>query len=505
MKSWSTTRSDTIAVGVVVAVAICLRLPGLDRSLWFDECIYSTTWIVKRWQDLIPYTLGRVEAPAYRVFMFLWTNLFGESEIALRLPSVFCAGLSLYLTFQIAAKWMGGRVVAYLAIILLAVSPVHVWYSREATPYGTLLFAFLCSVYAYLRLCDQGPSRRWLLMYLGASTYAVFAHFFVAGILPFFVLMAWIRSRRLGLWMLMGNGAILGALGVLLVVRSMRSTLRLSQRFLGEFDLTTWADLYFSWFSGAGYSFAYLGRFSLIAAICGVILGAFFLLRRRPSFRMETTGFLCGLPLVLLLLTLVGRKHFYIHRYLLVTLPFYCILCAGSVECFQKRLGKWIMASILVTASIIPLGSVYYFGQDRWLVYKPNPDWKATTQFVKQRETVKDQGGLWVFGDNCHLDSLARYMELASVATKIIPLRRCGVYHGSPRARREYYWEPPPGTQGTALFVENIWWRRDLRSRIAAWPRFAFRRTWRFPGVEVHEFEVQAEQGTVVQQNQGAR
>src|SRR5689334_8500684 len=67
----------------VTALALALRVSRLDESLWYDE-IWATRVKVGTLWDLLVASLNDVHPPGYPLFMFLWTAVVGDSELAVR-------------------------------------------------------------------------------------------------------------------------------------------------------------------------------------------------------------------------------------------------------------------------------------------------------------------------------------------------------------------------------------------------------------------------------------
>src|SRR5581483_11157850 len=77
-----------ILVGSLMLVALAIRTWGLDRtSLWFDEV---NSWEVTRlsWGAMLANLRGSPVGPLYFVLLKPWQLLFGDSEAALRAPSL---------------------------------------------------------------------------------------------------------------------------------------------------------------------------------------------------------------------------------------------------------------------------------------------------------------------------------------------------------------------------------------------------------------------------------
>ena len=145
-----TRRFDLALVGILL-LALLLRLPNLARSLWYDEVGYSAKLGAPSLWGLMRYVLNEPGSLGYRVFMFLWLQVLGENGVVLRLPSL-AAGLGAVALTYALARLCVSRQSALLAVVLLALSPVHVWYSQEATPYSMALFLLLAAVYVGSRI-----------------------------------------------------------------------------------------------------------------------------------------------------------------------------------------------------------------------------------------------------------------------------------------------------------------------------------------------------------------
>ncbi|MGD8464866.1 MAG: glycosyltransferase family 39 protein, partial [Anaerolineae bacterium] len=146
------------------------------KSLWWDESLS-----LHRAQGSLPYVLSNKivltdtiydvdtidnHPPLY--FLILWgtVRLLGQSESALRFPSLIFAMLLVPLLYvtgrRLVDRWAGLGAAA-----LAALSPMYLWYGQEARPYTLLALLSLLSFYLFVRIFF-GPSgladlrRRWL-------------------------------------------------------------------------------------------------------------------------------------------------------------------------------------------------------------------------------------------------------------------------------------------------------------------------------------------------------
>lgn len=141
---------------LVAALALAVRVPGLTESLWYDEAL--RTGVVLGRNQGWRLVLYDVHNPLYNVFMTGWIRLFGDSEVAIRIPTV-VAGAAAVL---IAAAWAArrfGAAVAWLFAVWAMLAPAHVWYSTEAKNnlFSVLMGALV--LVSHARLLEGRPRR----------------------------------------------------------------------------------------------------------------------------------------------------------------------------------------------------------------------------------------------------------------------------------------------------------------------------------------------------------
>lgn len=140
---------------VVVALGAYARLAHLRESLWLDE--FGTLWVVEG--DLgrtVSRTLEfQAQSPLYYVFPWLAVQLLGESEVALRLPSVLF-GLATCLAVNGVGRELAGRAVGVVSALLAWVAPPLVSGSIEARPYALAALATALVLLGFLRAARTG-------------------------------------------------------------------------------------------------------------------------------------------------------------------------------------------------------------------------------------------------------------------------------------------------------------------------------------------------------------
>ncbi len=194
MRDTSETRALRVA-GLLLAVATALRLYRLGQdSLWVDE--YASLLVAKLPLAAIPAGALRGDAfepSLYFLLLHFVIGIFGESEEALRLLSALAGAVTVPLALVLFRALGASTGVAALGAALMAISPLHLWYSQEARPYALLLCLGLGSLVCLLRALRTGGRLAWL-GFAGLSSLAILTH--VVGLL--FPVVGWLWAIRTG-------------------------------------------------------------------------------------------------------------------------------------------------------------------------------------------------------------------------------------------------------------------------------------------------------------------
>jgi uncharacterized membrane protein len=180
----------------MVAVAIGLRLLA-SRSLWLDEATswfetqlpYHRMWEVLRDTDVHP--------PGYFTVLWATVRAFGDSELALRLPSL-AAATALVPMLYVAGKAMYDRATGLVAAGFAVVAPIVVWYSQEARMYAQLMLLAVVAVWALYQALETGRFRYWLAYGLAGAALAWTQYFAFLPMATFeaaIAIVAWQQKR----------------------------------------------------------------------------------------------------------------------------------------------------------------------------------------------------------------------------------------------------------------------------------------------------------------------
>jgi mannosyltransferase len=152
-----------LAVAGLVLVALAVRIPGLDSSLFGDELFTYDTAAVGSLHDLIDAVRStEVSPPAFFVVAWLGRRV-GSDQVWLRLPSLVCGVATIPLVFAVGRRLVGSWA-ALVGAGLATLSPFLVWYSNEARAYALLAFLVVASTWALLWALERGGFWRWALL-----------------------------------------------------------------------------------------------------------------------------------------------------------------------------------------------------------------------------------------------------------------------------------------------------------------------------------------------------
>jgi 4-amino-4-deoxy-L-arabinose transferase-like glycosyltransferase len=166
-------RSDEIQSPVRSGLLLLAALPGsavaalgIDRmSLWWDEA--DTAALVSRsWGDLIDQLTSsvgsEVSQPLYYLLLRTWVSFAGDSEVALRIPSLVALFLTAFVVGRITLALGAQTRVALVATALYPLLPFSLWYATEARSYALVQLFVATFTLEALRIDRTGHLTRQL-------------------------------------------------------------------------------------------------------------------------------------------------------------------------------------------------------------------------------------------------------------------------------------------------------------------------------------------------------
>ncbi|MFO7590767.1 MAG: glycosyltransferase family 39 protein [Acidimicrobiia bacterium] len=143
-----------VAVGAAVVLGVVYRFVA-SSELWFDEAL-SVNIARLPLSELGDALRQDGAPPLFYALLHLWTDVFGTGDVAVRAMSGVVSVATLPLAY-FAGRRLGGRAVAWAAVLVLASSPYAIRYATESRMYALVAFLVLWG-YLALRRALESPS-----------------------------------------------------------------------------------------------------------------------------------------------------------------------------------------------------------------------------------------------------------------------------------------------------------------------------------------------------------
>jgi mannosyltransferase len=190
-------RVAVILLLVIVVVGGALRFYHLgSNSLWVDEFATLRISLLPVRQILTENIRNNsFEPPLYFWMIHSVVRAFGVSEAAIRAPSAAAGVLTIPAVWLLTREITGSVRTPLACASLVALNPLHLWYSQEARPYALLmLLVTVASLFLVHALREEGRAA-WP-GFASATLLAVFTHLTGLLLLP----VAWIWTIAAGKW-----------------------------------------------------------------------------------------------------------------------------------------------------------------------------------------------------------------------------------------------------------------------------------------------------------------
>lgn len=371
-----------LGLAVVTAVLACLTLAGLlvrfyrldVQNFWLDElwtaAASDPAQPLGEW--LAEWILPDVHPPLYYLIIRAWRELFGASELALRLPSTLF-GLLAVAVVPLVQRWTPFVRRPWALAALLATATGAILYAQEARAYTLLIFlttAATCLGVAMARRIEAGqPISGPALLLAGITVAFEYVHYFGAlvgaGTFGALFLFALMRGNRRAA----GVVLVAGAVSILLFLPWVAFHVpRIADKTGGHFWITNdWAAA-FRAFAGftAGTAAVFVGLAGVAASI----------LVRRPRVIGRPDYFV---PLVAMALMLAAAIAISLHtplitaRNLLILMPafyIFTVTALADLEELAQGMGRTLLRLAPALVAAVSLGfAVHQVGtdtKDKW-------------------------------------------------------------------------------------------------------------------------------------------
>ncbi len=356
-------------MGYILALALFLRLVLINQSLWLDEAIQALA-LMGRMGPLLSYALADYQPPLYHFLGYATTQLFGYSELVLRLPSLLAGVLTVYFVAKIG-ELVGSRKVGLIAGLLAATNPLLIYYSQEGRTYALTAFLVTASFYYFIQLVkDKNASKLASISYLLFTTAFLWTSY-----LSWFALLAQgiyvIWQKRSDLLTIQIGSALTLLFWLPSFIASLdigRSTMTSSPEWSQVVGGLTWKSLPLTWVK---FNIGRIGFDNkwLYAALVAVMAVLHLHILRRLNYKKYLILLMWAVFPVILGLITAGVIPVYSYFRVLFVLPAYLLLLAiGSEHASTK------FASMLVVIQLVCL--VIFWFSPRY----HREDWRALVQ-----------------------------------------------------------------------------------------------------------------------------
>jgi len=161
--------SSEYCILIVISIAaLFIRLLSIDKAggLWRDEMLTYVFSLSNSAFGVIKTILRNdFHMPLYYLYVNVWMKFFGSNDLVLRLSSVLLGVLSVPASFYLG-KTYKSKSLGYFLSLIVALSPIMIYYSQEFRFYSMLMFFSMLSLIFFLKLLDATSKKDFILFSL---------------------------------------------------------------------------------------------------------------------------------------------------------------------------------------------------------------------------------------------------------------------------------------------------------------------------------------------------
>jgi uncharacterized membrane protein len=371
-------------------VGLIFRLINLNQSLWLDETVQAIT-SKGTFLNLFTELQGDFHPPLYHLLMWRWAHLFGNGEIAMRLPSVLFGVGTIYLVYLITEQAFPKKpFVPLLSALFLVTAPFHVYYSQEARTYAMTAFFAALSIYCLLRLMNQ-QKLLVKIAYILSTTLLLYSDYyglfvFLAQVITILIILRKKITKFLFAWLVI----VVLFLPCLPLLWIQLKTGRQATAFLPEWgrlvnlSFLKALPLTFIKFSIGRITIFNKTFYAFVSAFLLIVYGLIFI----KGFLKGRKFFIDHCRWVILLwflipIVIAWLLSFFIPNYqpfrLLLVLPAFYLLLALGISGISSTKTRIMAITFILLVNLISLG-VYYQNP-----YFHREDWRGTVAYIESQ------------------------------------------------------------------------------------------------------------------------
>ncbi len=200
---------------IIATVVIAFRVPSCSESFWVDEL--HTAWTIHDdLADVLPRAQIGHQQPYYFGVLWLWRQVFGESELALRMTSVLAVAIASVILNVAVARSTGIAFAGLASGMFLAIESNSIFFGTELRPYAVVMLASAAACCLAQIAWNRQPAERgaaWVSLFVAIGIAAVMqlTSLGILAWLPIAVILRWcwidwrnaLRPRRVDAWVLL--------------------------------------------------------------------------------------------------------------------------------------------------------------------------------------------------------------------------------------------------------------------------------------------------------------
>lgn len=343
-------------------------------GFWYDET-FGLFYSQQDW-GLIKHTSEwDMNPPLYYYFLWIWRNLFGISEFAIRFPSVLFSALAAGMIYIFSIKNFN-KTTAFIALLIYSASNEIFFYAHEARCYSILFFLTLCSSYFYFNLLHKKSIGSVIL--LGVINFLlIYTHYLTGLILAFQVLLMLVFFNK---QFAKQVGAAFLITALLAFWRFTKKTILLifgheKNFWLAKPTFYDFKTTIYDFFNGEEIFLTYV--ILILAVLIAIRLGA--LLKEFGNIK-PIYILLCGAGVVIICYAVSTITPVFTKRYVVYALPFICILIGFIVSQITNNKLKYIATGVICMMSIYSFSKIDF--------HTPKPmNYRDAMVFIKKEKT----------------------------------------------------------------------------------------------------------------------
>ena len=304
-------------------LALFLRAWGLNaESAWIDEA-FSIVLAQHSPAEIIQGTAADQHPPLYYLLLHVWF-WFGNNVTHARWLSVLIGLVGVYQAI-IFGKNIGGYPLGLLSGLLIATSPMHIWYSQEIRMYILLCSLTTASTYFLWRNLREENKIRWL--YYGVLTLlSLYTHYFSLFVLAMqglWILIFSIRKRQfptLIQWMI--STAIAGIFFIPWIPTALYQTQAHTLEWLSSPTLKEVRDVFLRLIFGTSImALPDWGRNILLFLVISSVAAVFMKIKKNAFLNYSFLGWISVSPFILVVIISVFYPIFQFKQFIIILIP----------------------------------------------------------------------------------------------------------------------------------------------------------------------------------------